>query len=177
MIPRVLYAGPPLSGRTTTLTEICARAPSSVTRTRRQVRFGPTYWLEATLSAGDRQLALVATPGAVYHPPLREEVARVADAIVFVVDSQHARVEASRASIEEVAASLARAGRELASVPVVLSYNKRDLPTIASIEELERELNAPRWPFFETVATVGRGIMPPLSLISRAVLGTDILGA
>jgi len=66
--------------------------------------------------------------------------------------------------------NLEEQGRQLQEMPHILQYNKRDLPDLISIEELEQRLNPHAAPSFASVATVGEGVYEALEAISRAVL-------
>src|SRR5690606_16160485 len=93
-----------------------------------------------------------------------------ADGIVFVADSQRARLDANLESLANLNDNLREQGRELQSVPHVIAYNKRDLYDIVSIEELERALDKHGAPSFATCATTGDGVYETLDAIARAVM-------
>ena len=93
-----------------------------------------------------------------------------ADGVVLVADSQRARSEANLESLRNLHENLEEQGRRLDETPHILQYNKRDLPDLISIEELEQRLNPHAAPSFASVATIGEGVYEALEAITRAVL-------
>src|SRR5690606_5607519 len=84
-------------------------------------------------------------------------------AVLFVVDSQRARLEANRERLGRLDSNLRYVGRMPAAVPVVFALNKRDLEgkqgtDILSVEELQAELRWPVCRYVETSARTGRGV-------------------
>ncbi len=109
-------------------------------------------------------------PGQVYYNATRKLVLTGADGVVFVADSQRVRLEANLESLRNLHENLEEQGRQLDETPHILQYNKRDLPELISIEELEQRLNPHAAPSFASVATAGDGIYEALEAITRAVL-------
>jgi hypothetical protein len=93
-----------------------------------------------------------------------------ADAVVFVADTQSERLEASTETFEYLETHLAVHGRGLDTVPLVLQYNKRDLPGVSSVEELDRVFAAPGRPRFEAVAPQGIGVFDTFKAAVKLVL-------
>jgi signal recognition particle receptor subunit beta len=116
------------------------------------------------------RLQLYTVPGQVYYNATRKLVLTGADGVVLVADSQRARTDANIESLINLRENLREHGRLLSEVPHVIQYNKRDLPEILSIEELEQKLNGHGVPAFGTVAMRGDGIYEALEAITRAVL-------
>jgi GTPase SAR1 family protein len=116
------------------------------------------------------RLQLFTVPGQVYYDATRKLVLTGVDAVVFVADSQRLRLEANLECLDNLRVNLREHGRELEALPHVFQYNKRDLPEVAPIEELERELNRHGAPAFPTVATTGEGIFEALEAIVRLTL-------
>jgi len=184
---QILYAGPGLSGRTTTL----ERVREQLARTREvtleklslgladlkgQGRGGATlvevrFSLPCVEPAAYRttattvEVVLRAEVGNLYRKPFEEEFARSADGFVFVMDSQTLRREANLDCLEHHRTWISRAGRSLNTVACALQYNKRDLPDIDSIAVLDGELNPDGWPSFPTVARNTVGILAPLDAV------------
>jgi signal recognition particle receptor subunit beta len=92
----------------------------------------------------------------------------VADGVLFVADSTPERLGANAVSLRELESLLAESGRR--DLPLVLVYNKRDLPGALPVERLETELNPAGRESFEAVATRGEGLAEALVAVSRRVV-------
>jgi signal recognition particle receptor subunit beta len=175
---KIVYYGPGLGGKTTTLQFIHNSIPEHKrspllaldTETERTLHFDFLPVALTQLRGFDLRLQLYTVPGQVFYGAIREIVLRGADAIVFVADSQTARQDGNRISLEDLQQNLARQGVNLEHMPMVIQYNKRDLADISPIEELEAQLNPFKAPWFPTVATQGEGILDSLKTISRLAL-------
>lgn len=97
-------------------------------------------------------------PGQVKYNLTRKYVLMGADAVVFVADSQKSRLEENVVAMANLGENLAANGLSIKEIPVVLQYNKRDLPDTSSIEELEEHLNGRNWKSFATDALQKRGV-------------------
>ena len=89
---------------------------------------------------------------------------------MFVADSQEARLEANIESIRNLDKNLKEQGYDIATIPYVLQFNKRDLPTTMPADEMYRRLNIKREPTFEAVAPTGAGVFDTLKAVARQVL-------
>jgi len=92
---------------------------------------------------------------------------------VFVADSQVERMEANLESLDNLRVNLGEQGYDLAKVPYIVQYNKRDLPNAAPLDEMRRLLNPGGAPDFEACATVGKGVFETLKAVAKGVL-TDL---
>ena len=90
--------------------------------------------------------------------------------MIFVADSQEAKLEENIESMHNLVENLNEYGYDLKELPMIVQYNKRDLEGISSIEELERILNPRKLPYFEAVAFKGIGVFDTLKSISKKVL-------
>ena len=95
------------------------------------------------------------TTGAKAYDPSRFELVKKADGIVFVVDSQEERIDGNYGKIVEMRRWLSKIGK---NTPYIIQYNKRDLPNFLFIEELEKEINNDKVPYFEAIAVKGIGV-------------------
>lgn len=94
-----------------------------------------------------------------------------ADGVVFVTDSRRARHDTAIESMGALATYyVARQGRSLASVPLVLQYNMRDLPDILPVAELDAVLNPGGRPSFEAVAPMGQGVFETLKAVVKPIV-------
>jgi signal recognition particle receptor subunit beta len=94
------------------------------------------------------------------------------DGVVFVADSQRRQMAENVESFQDLHANLAELGLDPRSVPVVMQYNKRDLPEaeLIPVAELERVLNFRDVPSFSSVAVNGTGVFETLRAIGSRVL-------
>jgi len=113
---------------------------------------------------------LYTVPGQILYERTRLAVLNGADGIVFVVDSQSEKFEENIQSITELELNLRRIGKDLSHFPLVMQWNKRDLPTALPVHVLERYLNRRRVPSFEAVAYSGKGVFATLRAISKCVM-------
>jgi hypothetical protein len=94
------------------------------------------------------------------------------DGVVFVADSSESKMEENLESLENLKNNLAEYGKDIRELPVVLQYNKRDLPDALPVEALNQKLNPWGAPYFEAVAITGEGVFPTLKCLSGMVLET-----
>jgi signal recognition particle receptor subunit beta len=113
---------------------------------------------------------LYTVPGQVYYNATRKLVLRGVDGLVFVADSQKSKMDENIESLQNLVENLSEYEYNLDKIPLVFQYNKRDLPNINSVEELEKALNPKRLPHFEAVATKGIAVFDTLKCISKLVL-------
>jgi signal recognition particle receptor subunit beta len=175
---KVVFYGPGLSGKTTTLKKVYESVKPS---NRGELMSLPTE-SDRTLffdflpvrveRVGDYsvRLALYTVPGQVFYNATRKLVLQGADGVVFVADSQREAEDANRESLHNLEENLAEQGVELARFPMVFQYNKRDLPTAMPLGELKQLLNPRGLPDFETCATSGQGVLDALKAAIRLVI-------
>jgi signal recognition particle receptor subunit beta len=175
---KIVYYGPGLSGKTTNLEHIYNKtAPhlrgkmvSMKTKVDRTLFFDFLPIQGGEIAGFNIRFLLYTVPGQVYYNATRKLVLKGADAIVFVADSQSEELAANRESLKNLQENLAEHGKDLSEVPLVIQYNKRDLPSALAIEKLEEELNPRGVPSFESVATNGNGVFETLTAATRMVL-------
>ena len=175
---KVVYYGPGLCGKTTNLQFIYESLPtgnrskmlSLATRTDRTLFFDFLPLDLGKIRGMRMRLQLYTVPGQVYYNSTRQLVLKGADGVVFVADSQDVALDANLESIQNLEDNLKRQGLRLREMPIVIQYNKRDLPNALPIAELEREVNKLGAPHFESVATTGVGVEKTLRGITHLVL-------
>ena len=113
---------------------------------------------------------LYTVPGQVFYDASRKLILKGVDGVVFVADSQTGRIEANQESVENLRTNLSEQGYSLDKIPYVIQYNKRDLPEIATVEELRELLNPTNVPDFEGVARTGVGVFDTLKAVAKLVL-------
>src|SRR3974390_1832872 len=175
---KVVFYGPGLGGKTTTLQHVHkATKPenrgnmlSLATDTDRTLYFD--YLPVKLLKIGDVnvKLQLYTVPGQVYYAATRKLVLSGADGIVFVADTQSARLDSNLESLDDLNANLAEQGRKLSTLPHASQWNKRDLPDLVPLDELDRRLNLFGAPSLPTIATTGEGVFETLERVTRLVV-------
>lgn len=175
---KVVYYGPGLCGKTTNLQNIHQKLNpqtrgkliSLATETDRTLFFD-FLPMELGMIRGFRvRFQLYTVPGQVYYNATRKLVLRGADGVIFVADSQKEMMERNVESFQNLKENLRINSLDPDTIPLVLQYNKRDLDNLSSLEELEARLNTRRVPFFEAVATTGRGVIETFKETARIMI-------
>jgi mutual gliding-motility protein MglA len=175
---KIVYYGPGLGGKTTNLQHIYDRtdAPSKGRLVSLATDTDRTLFFDfLPLDLGDIRgfkvrFHLYTVPGQVFYDASRKLILRGVDGVIFVADSQESRMEANAESIRNLDKNLKEHGYDIAKIPYVLQFNKRDLPTALAVDEMYRQLNIKGEPTFEAVATTGRGVFDTLKASARQVL-------
>lgn len=118
------------------------------------------------------RLHLYTMPGDVPYRAARKIISKGVDGVIFLADSALARLEDNLHSMMELKELIEEDGGDFENLPMVIQYNKRDLPNAVAVDELKRLLNPRKLPDFETVATQGKGVFEALKAISTRVLKT-----
>jgi signal recognition particle receptor subunit beta len=178
LVFKVVYYGPGLGGKTTSLQYIHATAKpehrgkmvSLATPVDRTLYFDFLPIRVPNVRGMNVKLQLFTVPGQVHYNATRKLVLTGADGIVLVFDSQSARSDANLETLDNLRENLRAHGRQVSEMPHVVQYNKRDLFDVVPIDELERQLNRAGAPSFATTATTGEGVYESLEAITRSVL-------
>jgi signal recognition particle receptor subunit beta len=163
---KLVYYGPAMSGKTTNLMQL-----------HDQLRPDMKGELMTLETQGDRTLffdllplgfrapsgllvkfKLFTVPGQVAHDGTRKAVLSRADGVVFVADSQRNQVLNNAESFENLAENAARVGLDFDAMPLVVQFNKRDLPDILSEEEISERWQDAQWPLVFASALSGEGV-------------------
>lgn len=175
---KVVYYGPGLGGKTTSLQAIHRNLPvdqrgqlvSLATRIDRTLYFDFLPVNLPKVKDYTIRLSLYTVPGQVHYNATRKLVLSGCDGVVFVADSQAAREDANIESLQNLHDNLRGHGMNPEHVPLVLQYNKRDLAGVLPVEQMEAGLNKRKLPSFETCAISGQGVPRALKKIIRLVL-------
>jgi signal recognition particle receptor subunit beta len=175
---KIVYYGPGLCGKTTNLQWIYSKTAqdargkmiSLATETERTLFFDFLPLALGEIRGFKTRFHLYTVPGQVFYDASRKLILKGVDGVVFVADSQVERTEANLESVEKLQVNLSEQGYDLAKVPYVIQYNKRDLPNAASMAELRSLLNPMSVPEFEAVAPTGVGVFETLKQVARLVL-------
>ncbi len=178
MTAKIVYYGPGLSGKTTSIQYIHSRISpknrgklvSLATETDRTLFFD-FFPVEFGRVGGFKiKFNFYTVPGQVFYNTTRKLVLKGADGVVFVADSQPGMMEQNLESLENLKENLKAHGLDWETIPFVIQYNKRDIPGAMPVEEMRRRLNPRGVPDFETVATTGQGVMEAMKTICKMVL-------
>jgi signal recognition particle receptor subunit beta len=177
---KIVYYGPGRSGKTTNLHYIYEQVPSDrkgkmvslATQTDRTLFFDFLPLDLGMISGFSTRIQLYTVPGQVYYQTTRKLVLQGADGVVFVADSQVRQRDENIESLQDLHANLAEHGVDVRAMPLVIQYNKQDLPRemILGIPELEETLNFRDVPSFPADALHGGGVFETLRGISELVL-------
>jgi mutual gliding-motility protein MglA len=176
---KIVYYGPGLCGKTTNLQYIYNSLPENVrkgkmlslaTKTDRTLFFDFLPIELGTIRGMRTRVQLYTVPGQVFYNSTRKLVLKGADGVVFVADSQSKMIDANVESYKNLEENLREMGIRLEEIPLVMQFNKRDLPNLASVEEMNTRINRHNAPFYEAVAMTGIGVEDTLKAITKLVL-------
>ena len=175
---KIVYYGPGLSGKTTNLQYIHSKVPqntrgkliSLATEADRTLYFDFLPINIGTINDFQAKFQLYTVPGQVYYNATRKLVLRGVDGIVFVADSQPDKMDENLESLANLEENLIEYGYNPDELPMVIQYNKYDLPGVMSVDELNARLNHKGRPHFQASATLGNGVFDTLKLIIKLVL-------
>ncbi len=184
---KIVYYGPGLSGKTTNIEVIHKRAPESkkgqltsiATEGERTLFFDYMPLDLGRVGGLTAKLHLYTVPGQKFYDATRKLVLAGVDGVVFVADSQPQKMAENVDSLKNLEKHLADQGVSISgspgaepsrTIPVVIQWNKRDLPDALPVEDLELKLNRWSCPTFEAVAVTGDGVFPTLKKLSQLVL-------
>lgn len=167
---KLVYYGPALSGKTTNLQSVhqlvqgnvAGRLMTLETKDDRTLFFD---LLPLTLQSGSGlkiRMKLFTVPGQVIHNATRRLVLRGADGVAFIADSQRSETKANASSFVNLRQNLTDSGIDPATMPLVIQFNKRDLPNIRSDEEIDALAARGKEPVFKAVAIRGTGVIETL---------------
>ncbi|MEX1182322.1 MAG: GTPase domain-containing protein [Gemmatimonadota bacterium] len=175
---KIVYYGPGRSGKTSNLQFVHAFVPderkgpmvSLATETDRTLFFDFLPLDLGTISGFRTRMQLYTVPGQVYYNATRKLVLRGADGVVFVADSQREQMDENIESLRNLHENLLEENIDLSTFPTVIQYNKRDLPGVLPIAELDDTLNFRGVPSFPAAAVSGDGVFDTLKSASQLVL-------
>jgi signal recognition particle receptor subunit beta len=180
---KVVYYGPPQSGKTTNLEQIhrisdpegSNRLISLNTAQDRTLFFDLLPFSLGTVSGYDFKIQLYTVPGQVQYNATRRVVLAGADAVVFVADSQMPMARENLTAFENMKVNLLANRLVPEKVPLVLQYNKQDLPGLIPRAELDRALNFWGRKAFPAVAARGEGVMETFVAVVQDMLAAIAL--
>ncbi len=175
---KIVYYGPGLGGKTTNIQYVYQKTSGDAkgniislnTENERTLFFDFLPLDLGEIRGFKTRFHLYTVPGQVFYEASRKLILRGVDGIVFVADSQVERMESNIESLKSLEKNLTEQGYDIEKVPLVLQWNKRDLPNTTSVKDLHEALNKWKVPEFEAVAIKGQGVFDTLKMISKLVL-------
>jgi len=178
---KIVYYGPAMGGKTTNLVKVHENIQTaqekgklvSLATSSDRTLFFDFLPIEAVAIKGFKtKFQLYTVPGQVIYNTTRQLVLRGVDGIVFVSDSQYEKMQENIESFANLEDNLRTLKMNLADIPYVLQYNKRDLPCVAPVEYMEFLLNnrEVQVPSFSATASSCEGVFETLNMITRLLL-------
>ncbi len=175
---KIVYYGPSLSGKTTSLEYIHSRTNperrgeliSLKTREDRTLYFDYMQFEMGAISGLKPRFNIYTVPGQVYYRGTRKLVLKGVDGLVFVADSQIRRLHENVEAIKDLYEDLVELGFSPGELPIILQCNKRDLPEIMPVQSIKEQLGLNGIPTFESVALEGIGVLDGLKSIVNSVV-------
>ncbi len=175
---KVVYYGPGLGGKTSSIqhvhrglqNDLRGQLVSLATGVDRTLYFDFLPVKLPKVKDYTIRMSLYTVPGQVHYNATRKLVLQGCDGVVFVADSQAAREEANVESLQNLEDNLRGHGINPESIPLVLQYNKRDLPNVMPVELMDKDLNHRKVKSYPTCALSGDGIFDALRTITKLVL-------
>jgi mutual gliding-motility protein MglA len=175
MTAKIVYYGPGLCGKTTNLMVIFDKLDpkskgkmlSLATKTDRTLFFDLLPVDIGKVGAFNLKIQLYTVPGQVFYNETRKLVLKGADAVVFVADSQPSMVDSTKESFLNLLENMKENQIDPEDTPIVVQYNKRDIPGVLPISKLEEALGLEGYPHTEASAIKGEGVMETFKLVSK----------
>ena len=175
---KIVYYGPGLGGKTTNIQYVYQKTSgdskgniiSLNTENERTLFFDFLPLDLGEIRGFKTRFHLYTVPGQVFYEASRKLILRGVDGIVFVADSQVERMEANLESLKSLEKNLSDQGYDISKIPIVMQWNKRDLPNTTAVKDLHNALNKWGVPEYEAVAMKGTGVFDTLKMISKLVL-------
>jgi len=172
---KIVYWGTGLGGKTENVIQLSkilgCPEPIILSTEKGRTLFFDFNPIEKELPNGYKvRFSIFTTPGQVIYAGARKLLLEGIDGIVFVADSQEKRHESNIVSMEELIKELERRGTSIEEIPLVIQYNKRDLPKILPVETLRADLNPFNRPDLEAIAVKGIGVKETFNEIAKLSL-------
>ncbi|MCP4504560.1 MAG: GTPase [Deltaproteobacteria bacterium] len=174
---KIVYYGPGMCGKTTNLQkvhELMAKQMktdlvSVATETDRTIYFDFLPVKLGKIAGCDFVVRSFTVPGQPYYAETRKMVLQGADGVVFVADSQRYMLDQNKDSLLDLKRNLKANGLDYRTIPLVMQWNKRDLPDLLSVQDMEAALNDRKVNSFEGIAFRGKGVVETLKAITMGV--------
>ncbi len=174
---KIVYYGPAQSGKTTSLEMLFKKtkgdSKSKMVKQEANERtlffdFMPLFLSE--VDGYKTRFHVYTVPGQVLYDDSRRLILKGVDGIVFVADSSIGQMEANLKAMQNLRTNLTEEAVNLDTLPMVIQYNKRDLPNAANLEALRKMVNTLGVPDFETIASKGAGVFDAFKQVAKEVI-------
>lgn len=176
---KIVYYGPGLSGKTTSLQQLQAQVQSKgkskvkpVSKTEKTLFFDFLPLSSNGIKGFKTRFQVYTVPGQPLYEDSRKLLLKGVDGLIFVADSKLERLKDNLDSIEELRGHIQKMGHTPKDIPMVIQYNKRDLSDACALDELRKVVNTFHVPDYETVAIDGKGILEPFQEVLRQIVLT-----
>lgn len=174
---KIVYYGPGMCGKTTNLQKVHelmrpqmkSELVSVATETDRTIYFDFLPVKLGKIAGFDFVVRSFTVPGQPYYGETRKMVLQGADGLVFVADSQRYMLDQNKDSLLDLKRNMKANGLDYNTMPLIMQYNKRDLPDCLSVADLEQALNDRKVPYHEASAFKGIGVVETLKAITMTV--------
>lgn len=174
---KIVYYGPGMCGKTTNLQQVHAKMRedlrgklvSIATETDRTIYFDLLPMNLGKIAGMTFTVRVFTVPGQIYYAETRRLVLQGADGVVFVADSAKDKLKENIESLKDLKKNLLANKLDWETIPMVIQYNKRDLPGALPVAALDRALNERKVKTFEAVAMTGEGVLETLRGITVEV--------
>ena len=175
---KVVYYGPSLGGKTTNIQWVYQKTAED----QRSKLVALNTDIERTLffdflplNVGDirgfkTRFHLYTVPGQVVYDASRKLILKGLDGVIFVADSQVERMDENLEALRNLERNLEQQGYDIKEIPLIMQYNKRDLPNVASLAEMRSALNPYNAPEIESTASEGKGVFESLKTVSKSII-------
>lgn len=175
---KVVYYGPSLGGKTTNIQWVYQKTAED----QKSKLVALNTDIERTLffdflplNVGDirgfkTRFHLYTVPGQVVYDASRKLILKGLDGVIFVADSQIERMDENLEALRNLEKNLEQQGYDIKEVPLIMQYNKRDLPNVASLAEMRSALNPYNAPEIEGCASEGKGVFESLKTVSKSII-------
>jgi signal recognition particle receptor subunit beta len=179
---KIVYYGPALSGKTTNLQrlhdllspELKGDVMTLDTRNERTLFFDLVPMGFRAASGLLLKFKLFTVPGQAAHDAARKAVLSRADGVVFVADSQRTQGVNNAESFDNLVHNAQQVGLDFEGLPLVVQYNKRDLPDILGEDEVQARWQKAPWPVLFATASAGAGVRESYeALLQRLYASVD----
>lgn len=175
---KVVYYGPSLGGKTTNIQWVYQKTAEDQksklvalnTDIERTLFFDFLPLNVGEIRGFKTRFHLYTVPGQVVYDASRKLILKGLDGVIFVADSQVERMDENLESLRNLERNLEQQGYDIREIPLIMQYNKRDLPNVASLAELRSALNPYNAPEIEAVASEGRGVFESLKTVSKSII-------
>ena len=175
---KIVYYGPGLSGKTTNIQYIYKKLKPEhkgklmtlATQTDRTLFFDFLPVELGEIKGMKVRFQLYTVPGQVFYNATRRLVLKNVDGVVFVATAEKDKMFDNLESFKNLEENIQHYGRTLNDIPLVIQYNKMDLPDVNTVEEMQKELNKFKVPYFEGSASTGGGVLQTLTGITKLVV-------